>query len=95
MSNRISIYNIYNKSDMLYTTCPIVHTRRKEVIDMEDEIERELLNLQISFAFVCKGQLKDFYVVKNYLESLEGIKLVYMTKDMGKLYIVRGEENGK
>jgi len=60
------------------------------------ETEEELLNLELKFAFVCRGKLRDFYVLKKYIENLNGVELVYMTKSMDKLFIVReGEMNGK
>jgi len=57
---------------------------------MEEETEH--LNLELKFAFVCKGKLERFYEIEKFIENLEGVELVYTTKSRDKLFIAhRGE----
>jgi len=63
---------------------------------MEKNIEDEAENVIMSFAFVFRGKLKDFYRIKKEIENTPGVNLVYMTKSTEHLYIEReGEINDR
>ena len=53
------------------------------------ENEEDLAKTIINFAFVCKGTLKDFENIRDYILRFSEAKLIYQTKAIEPLFITR------
>jgi len=51
--------------------------------------ENDLAETIISFAFVCRGTLKDFETIRSFILKFSKAKLVFQTKAIAPLWIRR------
>ena len=61
-----------------------------------EEQDEALEDIELNFAFVCFGTIRDFIAIKDFISRHTSSRLIYQKKSLDFLYVQKGRErNGK